>query len=151
MFFFLISVKDVTILCILVSILTFCGKKFDLSTFSYACHRYRSESAGSGSDKMMRIRPDTDRIHNTGLDYKGILCSKFQLTSHTNISVRYEGCWDEKETPGRDQNEAERSRLCQVVNSFFLLTLVFFYLDTCDILLCQFSFQSPNFLSSLLI
>jgi hypothetical protein len=37
-FIFLISVKDVINLCILDSILTFCGKKYDLSIFSYAWH-----------------------------------------------------------------------------------------------------------------
>jgi hypothetical protein len=37
-FIFLISVKDVIILSILDSILKFCGKRYGLSTFSYAWH-----------------------------------------------------------------------------------------------------------------
>ncbi len=106
MFYLLISVKDVIILCILDSILKFCGKSkiYQLVHMVGIDTNPDSGSAGSGSDKMMRIRPDTDRIHNTGLDYKGILCSKFQLTSHTNISVWNEGWSGEKETHGRDQN-----------------------------------------------
>ncbi len=35
---FFVSVKDVINLCIFDSILTFCGKKYDLSIFSYDWH-----------------------------------------------------------------------------------------------------------------